>query len=475
MRKLTKIIATIGPSSDQPEIISRLIDLGINVFRFNLKHNDLSWHKEKIKLVKSIALEKQAAIGVLIDLQGPEIRTVLASPIQIKIGDEITAGEKNFNITAHDIFRYVNFGQKVIVDDGRLIFEVIKANSNRLVLKAESEGTLLNRKTFNLPGASYPMPALTEKDKEAILMCHEVQVDFIALSFVRSAQDIIELKKLLEENNIRTHVISKIETKKAIENIDEIMEQSEEIMVARGDLGVELPMEQVPFYQKLIIKKCLERGIPVITATQMLHSMVNEPYPTRAEISDIANAVYDLTDSVMMSEESAIGKYPIQAVKAMRDTVIFTETKDFIHDTRTIHNYHTLKPQEMLCDTAYNLYLKFEKQKERIGGFIVFSQTGKTGKTLSRYRPKVPIFVFAPNERVRDTLTLSFGIEAFVQPMELKEKLVVRLEDMKEAFSYLLKNKHIDPDRRYILLYGDNWGVEGGVSTIKIVYPKNLG
>lgn len=480
MKKLTKILATVGPASESPEMIAKLMDLGVNVFRFNIKHNELPWHKEKVQLVKKIAEEKGMAIGTLLDLQGPEIRTVVPNDeIEMKKGDKVIVGEgegyPNFTISHPTVIAHLEKGQKVVVEDGRARFEVVDVLANGAVLEAElDQQTLKTKKTFNLPGAAYPMPTLTEKDEAAIQMAASIEVDFIALSFVRTAQDILDLKEMMKKNNLVARVIPKIETQLALDNLDEIVAACEGLMVARGDLGIEIPMEQVPFYQKLMIKKCLERGIPVITATQMLISMFDKPYPTRAEVSDVANAAYDFTDATMLSEESAMGKFPGDAVSTMAKTVEFSEKQGILKDTRDIFEYYILDSEEMLCDTAYNLYLSFERDEQPIGGFIVFSETGRTGRKLSRYRPKAPIFVFTPDKKVRDGLTMSFGVTPFVQPDEMKDNAQVRIEDMKAAFKFLVDKAHVDPDKRYILLYGDSWGVEGGVSTIKIVYPKNL-
>ncbi|HVT01071.1 MAG TPA: pyruvate kinase [Patescibacteria group bacterium] len=479
MKKLTKIIATVGPSSESEENIGKLIDLGVNIFRFNIKHNELAWHREKVELVKKIALKKGVAIGTLLDLQGPEIRTVVpGDEIQMKKGDKVIVGKgdqfPNFTISHPSVIKYLEKGQKVVVEDGRAQFTVDSVLKEGAVLKAEQDQTLKTKKTFNLPGANYPMPTLTEKDEEAIKMAAKSQVDFLALSFVRTAQDIIDLRNIMKKSKIAARIIPKIETRLSLENLDAIVAVSDGLMVARGDLGIEIPIEQVPFYQKLMIKKCNERGIPVITATQMLLSMATNPYPTRAEVSDIANAAYDFTDTVMLSEESAMGKFPLETVKMMADTVSFSEKQNILKDTRDVFDYYILDSEEMLCDTAYNLYLQFERQEQPIGGFIVFSQSGRTGRKLSRYRPKAPIYVFTPNEKVRDGLTMSFGVTPFVQPGTIKDNKAVRIEDMKQAFAYLVKKAHVDPEKRYILLYGDNWNVAGGVSTIKIVYPKNL-
>jgi pyruvate kinase len=267
-------------------------------------------------------------------------------------------------------------------------------------------------------------------------------------------------------------VISKIETKLAIDNLDEVIDCSEGIMVARGDLGVELPIEQVPYYQKIMIKKCIERGFPVITATQMIHSMIDRPYPTRAEISDIANAVFDLTDMVMLSEESAAGQYPLEAVEMMKKTIVFNEKNVMVKDTRKVFDFISIDAEEMLCDTAYNLYLQFRKKNFNFGGFVVFTESGRTARKLSRYRADAPIFVFAPTEKVRDSLTVNYGVVPFLQQTIFKKGQPVKLDDMKNAITYLKKNGFFDESKYYILLYGDNWMIEGQVSTVKVISPK---
>lgn len=479
--EFTKIIATIGPSSDSPEMIKKLIETGVDVFRFNLKHNELSWHKEKIALVKDIAHKMNRAIGTLIDLQGPEIRLITpqSSEVSIAKGDEITISKQSKNndafcLTDDIVLSYMEKGQKIVVDDGKFQFEVIKASAHEVTLIAHSNGTLKTRKTLNVPGVYFPLAAITARDKEAIRGFANSPVDFVALSFVRTAQDVFDLKKFMKKENFNARVISKIETKLAIDNLDEVVDASEGIMVARGDLGVELPIEQVPYYQKIMIKKCLERGFPVITATQMIHSMIERPYPTRAEISDIANAVFDLTDMVMLSEESAAGQYPLEAVSYMKKTIVFNEKNVMVKDTRNTFDFISVDAEEMLCDTAYNLYLQFKKKNFNFGGFVVFTEAGRTARKLSRYRAEAPIFVFAPNEKVRDSLTVNFGVVPFVQPTIFKKGQQVKLDDMKNAIEYLKKNDLFDANKYYILLYGDNWMVEGRVSTLKVISPQNL-
>lgn len=475
--KLTKIIATIGPASESEEMIKKLIENGVNIFRFNLKHNDLEWHREKIILVKEIAQEINVPIGVLIDLQGPEVRllTPNTEDILIQNGMEITikadSQEDEFRVTDNLILASVNEGDNIVVDDGKFSFKVVRKGNEKLVIKSHSEGLLKNRKTINTPGIYSPIASLTKRDKDAIEMFSDLQVDFMALSFVRNAQDVFDLKEFLKKKEITSRIISKMETKLAIDNIDEIIDASEGIMVARGDLGVEIPLEQVPYYQKIMIKKCLERGFPVITATQMIQSMIDRPYPTRAEISDIANASYDMTDMVMLSEESAAGNYPAEAVAVMSKTTAFNEQRVMVKDTRTIFNYNIMDTEEMLCDTAYNFYLQLKKKDYSFGGFIVFTETGRTARKLSRYRAKAPIYVFAPTRRVRDTLTANYGITPILQQKIFKKGKIIRVEDMQNAILHLEEMGYFDKKKHYILLFGDNWMVEGKVSTIKVISP----
>lgn len=476
--EFTKIIATIGPSSESHEMIKSLIETGVNVFRFNLKHNELEWHKDRIQRVKDVAEKMGVAIGTLIDLQGPEIRFITPESAEVTItkGQELVIAKnkkesKSFALTDDIVLSYMKVGQKVVVDDGKFQFEVIKASKDQVVLTSHSNGVLKTRKTLSVPGVYFPLAAITDRDKEAIKGFAKSPVDFVALSFVRTAQDVWDLKKYMKQVNFEGRVISKIETVLSIDNLDAIIDASEGIMVARGDLGVELPIEQVPHYQKLMIRKCLERGFPVITATQMIHSMIERPYPTRAEISDIANAAYDMTDMVMLSEESAAGQFPQEAVSFMKKTIVYNEQFVTPDDTRALFDFHIADAEEMLCDTAYNLYLQFMKKDFKFGGFIVFTETGRTARKLSRYRAKAPVFVFAPNEKVRDSLTVNFGVIPLLQPKIFKKGIPVRLDDMKNAITYLKNKKYFDDNKYYILLYGDNWMVEGHVSTIKVITP----
>ena len=474
----TKIIATIGPSSESVEMIERLISVGVNVFRFNLKHNELEWHRARITRVKEIAERMNTAIGVLIDLQGPEIRLVTprGEEYELSIGQQIhisgKADPNTFSLTDDIVLDTFEVGHDIVVDDGKFQLKVIAKTEGGVVMESLSDGMLKTRKTLNIPGVYCPLSALSEHDKEAITSFSDLPVDFIALSFVRTDQDILKLKEFMKEKGMRSRVISKIETKLAIDNLDEVINASEGIMVARGDLGVEIPIEQVPHYQKIIIKKCLERGFPVITATQMIHSMVDKPYPTRAEISDIANAAYDMTDMVMLSEESAAGMYPERAVNVMSKTIHFNEQHVMVKDSRDVFNFQIVDTEEMLCDTAYNMYLQFKKKDFKFGGFIVFTETGRTARKLSRYRARAPIYVFAPNKRVRDSLTVNYGVIPLLQPTIFKKGKKIRIEDMQNAIAHIKDIDQYDKTKHYILFYGDNWMIEGRTSTIKVISPE---
>lgn len=476
MKKFTKILATVGPATQDEAILANLIASGVNTFRFNLKHNEVPWHAGLIDTVKKIAKELDTPIGTLIDLQGPEVRIVISDEeFEVAEGEEVGVGkdagiQKHILLSHTQVISFLKKGQKVSIDDGKFFFEVVSEGRESCVLKSSSAGILKSHKTFNMPGAHFTLPVLTEKDKSAIDMCLNHEIDFIALSFVRTSQDVLDLRGYLEGKQIKAKIVSKIETQLALDNLDEIIDSSDGVMIARGDLGIEVPMEQVPYFQKIIIKKCLERGVPVITATQMLSSMTEKAYPTRAEVSDMANAVYDFTDSVMLSEETAAGKYPEQAVNTMARTIAFSEQKVFVPDLRTLNTYIVSGQEEMLCDAAYNLYLQL-CLKNNIGGFIVFTQSGNTARKLSRYRPQVPIYAFCPDKKTVSSLTLSFGVLPLINHEIFQKGQQVLIEDVQGALGLLRSQNLYDPKKYYIVLYGDIWMIEGSLSTIKVIPP----
>jgi len=476
MNKLTKIVATIGPASDTEEMIETLIRSGVNIFRFNFKHGTVEWHGERIQRVRKVADAIGMPVGTLIDLQGPEIRTNMPTDeISFEKGEQLLFGEevfrtdtKGFSISHPEIIEEFENGQKLLADDGRRSF-TLKRENGKTFLVSDSTGSMKNRRNVSIPGSSFTFPVLIERDFEGLKLAALHNIDYIALSYVRSAKDIEVLREEIKKHKITSRVMSKIEAKKAIENLDELIEASDAIMVARGDLGVELPAEEVPYYQKMIITKCLERGIPVITATQMLQSMVESPIPTRAEVSDVANAVYDFTDAVMLSGETANGQYPVEAVEVMARTAKYIEMHHPVAaDARSRFNYSLNDQTEMICDAAYNLYLRYRKKEQHIKGFIIFTQSGRTARIISRYRPKAPIYAFTPNKDVLDSLALSYGVMPLLHTdLQLRNE-VTKVEIIK-AVEYLHKKDLVKKDENYILLHGDLWMVQGGTSTVRII------
>lgn len=465
--KLTKIIATIGPSCESEEMIEKLVHAGVNIFRFNFKHNEVEWHASRIKRVNEIARRLDTPIGVLLDLQGPEIRVKMkADELEIKEGQEIQLGTDEFTISQPAILDHIHDGQFVVVNDGQFTFTLKKHDKATFLLPLQS-GILKPNKSMNFPGADYPMDVLTARDISGIEMAGREGVDFIALSFVRSEDDVKYLAEQMSKREIKAKIVSKIEAKKAIENLDSIIGVSDAIMVARGDLGVELPIEQVPFYQKQMIRKCFEKGIPVITATQMLESMMASPFPTRAEISDIANAAYDLTDAVMLSGESAMGTYPLEAVSTMAKVVSYNEGIS-IEDVRVDYEFQLERQEQILCDAAYNLYHK-GRNSVNFKGFLVLTQTGKTAQMLSRYRPQIPVYAFAPSFEIADSLTMLFGVHPFVLPSHHQFNEVVTKTATSEIVHYLHAKQLVTKGEKLIMMHGAYWGVPGGASTIRII------
>ena len=476
--KLTKIVATIGPASDSVEKIEELISAGVNVFRFNFKHNTVDWHAERIHRVKSVVQKMGVFVGTLIDLQGPEIRIkMLQDSIKITLGmrillDEMSYIEKNthivaLSITHPGIIKHLKKGQEVIADDGSFEF-VIDQENGKTYLVSKSEGVLKTNKTLNIPGADFPFPTLIERDFEGLELARLKEIDYIALSFVRSKKDVLALREEMKKLRIDSKIVSKIETKKAIDFIDEIIEASDGIMVARGDLAVEAAYEQVPSLQKKIIKKCVEAGTFVITATQMLESMIEHPYPTRAEVSDIANAVFDNTSAVMLSGETATGKYSVKAVSTMARTASYNENA-FDNDLRFTHKYSLAGIEDMMCEAAYDLYRSSKVLHAHIKGFIVLTHSGRTPRLLSCYRPRLPMYTFCPSKKVADALTIEFGVIPLIQDATHITSQEVTGENVRTAMQYLIKKGFAEKGDSFIVLHGDRWAITGGTSTVKIV------
>lgn len=477
MNRLTKIIATIGPACDTEDMIAKMIQAGTNVFRFNFKHNTVEWHDQMIERVNKVADKEGVRVGTLIDLQGPEIRIKLpVDEITLEENEKILLDEetltsdiKGFSITHPDIIPYIDDDQRVVADDGEFEF-VLKKENGKSWLISKSSGILKQRKTLNIPGADFPFPVLIERDFDGIKLAKKQEIDYVALSFVRSAEDIGVLRQEMKKLGVKAQIVSKVEAEKAIEDLDNIIEASDGIMVARGDLGVEMPLEQVPYYQKMMIKKCIEKGKFAITATQMLQSMIQSPIPTRAEVSDVANATYDLSDATMLSGEAASGKFPVRSVNVMRRTIEFNEKK-FLSDSRLRFTYQLKGNPSIIAESAYDLYLESEQKEdiETVSAFVVFTETGNTARLISAYRPGAPVYAFCPNKKVADSLTLNYGVHALERGDKYEKKKEVTHNHVLAAIEYLKDHELIAVGQNLIVTHGDYWAIEGGSSTIKLI------
>ena len=417
MRK-TKIVCTIGPASESVDKLVQLIEAGMNVSRLNFSHGNHEEHAARIKNIREAASKTGKNVGILLDTKGPEIRTndMENGAIELTTGQEcivsmteVLGTSEKFSVTYDQLIDDVHPGAKILLDDGLIGLEVLSIDKSSKEIKTRvlNSGTLKNKKGVNVPGVSVNLPGITEKDAKDILFGIEQGVDFVAASFVRRASDVLEIRQLLEENNGSSiQIIPKIENQEGVDNINEILEVSDGLMVARGDLGVEIPAEEVPLVQKDLIKKCNTLGKPVITATQMLDSMQRNPRPTRAEASDVANAIFDGTDAIMLSGETAAGQYPVEAVQTMHNIASRAEQaldhKELLsaRSKDTEHNITDAIGQSV-AHTALNL---------EVNAIITPTESGHTARMISKYRPKAPIIAATSNDHVLRRLALVWGV-----------------------------------------------------------------
>ncbi|MCR4284126.1 MAG: pyruvate kinase [Parcubacteria group bacterium] len=412
--KKTKIVATIGPVSENEETLLKMAKAGLNVARLNFSHGNYAEHLAKIKMVRKVSKALDKPMAILADLAGPKIRIgdFKDGKIFLKKGakftltvDDIMGDESIVSINCKDITLKIKKGDFVMLEDGSKKLEVDKVSGNNVFSTVIVGGELKSKKGVNLPGVSVGISALTAKDKKDLEFALKHDVDFVALSFVKKGEDVKVLKKIIEKSGSSAGVIAKIETKEAVSKLDEIIDEAYGVMVARGDLGIEVPLEEVPLIQKMIIKKCNEKGKPVITATQVLESMIKNPRPTRAEVSDIANAVLDGTDAIMLSEETALGAYPVEAIETMASVCRHTE-KSFPYEQvlKSISDGINLSVVDSIsasvCRTAYRLDAKL---------IVVFTSSGSSARMISRWRPKQPVLALTHDEKVRNMMALSFG------------------------------------------------------------------
>jgi pyruvate kinase len=417
--KKTKIVATLGPSSSSKEVLREMFIAGVNVCRLNFSHGSYEDHASVVKTIRELNDETGFNIAILADLQGPKIRThemenngvELVNGKNIKIVTEKIVGtSKCFSINYSDLPADVKPGERILLDDGKITLEVVSTDGKSSIqAKVIHGGILSSKKGVNFPNTRITMPSLTSKDLLDLEFALEQDVDWIGLSFVRSARDIIELKHLISSAKKKAKVIAKIEKPEAIEEIDEIIRETDGLMVARGDLGVEVPYQNVPIIQKMLIKKCVLQAKPIIVATQMMESMITNISPTRAEVNDVANAVLDGADAVMLSGETSVGKHPVEVIKTMSNIVVEMEKFEGIYNKEEIPERDQSRfITDSICFNACRL-----SQRVEANAILTMSFSGYTAYKIASQRPKAPIYVFTSNKNILTQLNLVWGVRAF--------------------------------------------------------------
>lgn len=469
MLKHTKIVATISDKKCEVDFLKKLFDEGMNVVRMNSAHLNEEGFLKIINNVRQVSNR----LALLIDTKGPEIRTTVANEdILLKTGDVIRVEGNPEGISSKDII-YVSYrnltqrmevGKDILIDDGEVDLKVIEVHDNHLVCISQNDGVVGSRKSVNIPDVRIDLPSLTEKDKENIVFAIKNDVDFIAHSFVRSKQDVLDVQKILEEHNSHIKVIAKIENQEGVDNIDEILSVAYGIMVARGDLGIEVAQEKIPAIQRALIRKAIHHKKPVIVATQMLHSMIHNPRPTRAEITDIANAIYYRTDAVMLSGETAYGKYPVESVRTLTQVARESEkSKLSENDIRVPFMQDDREVTSFLAKQAVKSAAKLKTK-----AIITDSHTGRTARVLAAFRGSKPVFAMATSERLARELALSYGVWAEHQPGEgIENTKESRRAYFEDAIKKLIEYKMIKKEDRVAYL-GGSFGETGGTTYLDI-------
>lgn len=441
----TKIIATFGPAISSKETLYNVIKAGVDVVRFNFSHGDYNFHKKGMQLVKNINKEHNLNIAILADLQGPKIRVgdvenssvvlIEDSIIELSNQDGTSTASKIF-ISYERLAQDVNVGEVILMDDGKLQLKITETDKKKKVkAKVLVGGMLSSKKGVNFPNTKTSVPSLTEKDKQDLAFAVSLNVNWIALSFVRDASDVIALKKLIDPSKNFIKVISKIEKPEAVENIDEIIAASDAIMVARGDLAVEVAIEKMPLIQKEIIKKCITMARPVVVATQMMESMISNPMPTRAEITDVANALIDGADAVMLSAETSVGKYPVKVIETVEKIIRSIEKSNLIYDNNHPANKKSATyVSDRICYSAVRI-----AQDINAKAILGVTVSGYTGFVVSSYRPKARIFMFTSNRNMLCTLNICWGVRTYYY-----DKFKDTDTTITDLIKILKKDKYVD-------------------------------
>lgn len=492
MNLKTKVLVTLGPSSATEPKIRDLMHSGANIFRFNLKHNIPEWHLKCLEIVRKVAKKEGRVITTFFDLQGPSLRTGIFENdidyVDLYTGDYavmcskrpddsgITKFKTENDEEPKDIkwipFDYIDSiaqleaGHKIFLVDGLIELKVVHITKDKIFTKVLNGARLGTRKNMNVPEAVIKMASLTEKDKEYVKLAIKHNVDVIALSFVRDKNDVEDLRNFIKRHRGHQDINSKIETLKSLQNIDEIIDASDSITIARGDLGVEIPIERIPKVQKEIITKCRQKSKPVIVATQLLKSMTANPVPTRAEVADLANAVLDKTDTLWLSEETANGDYPVKSVNVLAKVAKYNEHFEY---NRIEFKEDIMDFQEIIISASIKFSdLNFIADDHVTGakGYIIFTETGKSARLLSRYRPKLPIYAFCDIDResIPRKLGLTWGINAFNIKLTNSTN-----KNITTAINTLKKKELVNPGDNLIIIFGSNIGVEGTNNSLSIV------
>jgi len=467
--KRTKIVCTIGPASESKAVFTELVKEGLNVARMNFSHGDHAEHLARMEMVKEVRQEAGKPVAILLDTKGPEIRTgKFEAPVILQEGqtftlttDEWMGNQDKCQISYEGLPADVVPGNKILIDDGLVELEVVTVKGNDIETRVLNTGEVKNHKGVNVPGVKINLPAITPKDEADIVFGLEQGIDFIAASFVRKAADVLEIRKILERYPDKdVHIISKIENQEGMDNLDEIIRVSDGIMVARGDLGVEIPTEDVPLAQKLMIQKCNQAGKPVITATQMLDSMQRNPRPTRAEVTDVANAILDGTDAIMLSGETAAGKYPVESVQTMANIAKKIESSlDYkaLLDKKAhelVEAGVTFAVSHSTCTTAQNLDAR---------AILTATSSGFTARKISQFRPKSPIIAATVSEVVRRKLALMWGVETILIEMASSADEIFEMAiERARAADYISKGDLV------VITAGVPIGVTGATNLMKV-------
>ncbi|HQL42721.1 MAG TPA: pyruvate kinase [Spirochaetota bacterium] len=468
----TKIVCTLGPTSEEKAVIVSLVRAGMNVARLNMSHSTHQMHEKSIALIREIANELNTPIGILADLQGPKIRVgTLKEKVILEPGQQFILTTRDVpgnaiavSVSLKELPESVHKGQVILLDDGLLELVVDEVENTDIYTTVVRGGELKDHKGINLPNASVKTSSITQKDISDLEFAIKHNVDMVALSFVRSAQDVVQLRSIMEEFGGSIPIISKIEKHEAVTNIDDIIAASYGIMVARGDLGIEIPIEQVPIVQKMIIEKCNQQAKPVITATQMLDSMIRNPIPTRAEATDVANAVFDGTDALMLSGETAFGQYPVEAVATMAKIAQYAEDSVMYKATMEERKIYT---RSIITDA---IAFSASESAKTLGAdcIITATQSGYTARKISKYKPQIPVIAVTTNKKVMNQLALSYG----VVPVQIKH-----CEDINtlidEALNTCKQKELIHNGDLLIITAGILAGVTGGTNVLRVYLVAN--